>query len=161
MPNYSLDLSEFQDTEFHLIGVKTSIEDYHLAFLLNKYLETYFTRSENNLEFEIKNEKQSFSLFNFDDEHNYKEWNLISNKFIQSNINNQTNNLFSVTNYDFSTINYLIPEQKRFDYFIKITGGDDVSLCQKLIIKLKTIHQIDAVFEINPLELKSKDFLIF
>lgn len=161
MPTYSLDISDFIDTSFSLYGIKTSLEDYRLAYLLNKQLEIQFERAQNNLEFEIKNEKQSYSLFNFEDIYNYNDWFLISNKSAQTKSNNQVVNLFTPTNYNFDSIHYLIPERKSFDYFIKITGGVKNSLSKELIQKIKTIQLIDAVFEVNPEELKSKDFLIF
>lgn len=161
MPTYSLDLSDFLDTSFSLFGIKTSLEDYRLAYFLNKQLQTRFERAENNLEFELNGEKQSYSLFNFEDVYNYNDWFLISNKFSQTRTKNQVVNLFTPTNYNFDSINYLIPERKSFDFFLKISGGVKNSLNQKLIQKIKLIHLVDAVFEVKPEELKSKDFLIF
>ncbi|MDP2089669.1 MAG: IPExxxVDY family protein [Flavobacteriaceae bacterium] len=161
MPTYSLDLSDFLDTSFSLFGIKTSLEDYRLAYFLNKQLQTQFERTEKNLEFELNNEKQSYSLFNFEDVYNYNDWFLISNKFTQTNKNNQVADLFTQTNFNFDSINYLIPERKSFDYFIKITGGIKNSLNQELIQKIKSIDFIEAVFEVKPNELKSRDFLIF
>ena len=161
MPTYSLDLSDFLDTSFSLFGIKTSLEDYRLAYFLNKQLQTRFERAENNLEFELNSEKQSYSLFNFEDVYNYNDWFLISNKFSQTRTKNQVVNLFTPTNYNFDSINYLIPERKSFDFFLKISGGVKNSLNQKLIQKIKLIHLVDAVFEVKPEELKSKDFLIF
>ncbi|HEX5742295.1 MAG TPA: IPExxxVDY family protein, partial [Flavobacteriaceae bacterium] len=70
-------------------------------------------------------------------------------------------NLFTTTNYNFDSINYLIPERKSFDFFLKITGGVKHTFSKELIQNIKSIQQIEAVFEINPDELKSKDFLIF
>jgi hypothetical protein len=161
MPTYSLDISDFIDTSFSLFGIKTSLDDYRLAYFLNKQLKTRFEKTENNLEFEQNKKKQSFSLFNYEDIYNYNDWFLISNKFVQTSTNNQTVNLFTTTNYNFDSINYLIPERKSFDFFLKITGGVKHTLSKELIQNIKSIQQIEAVFEINPDELKSKDFLIF
>jgi hypothetical protein len=161
MPTYSLDLSDFIETSFSLFGIKTSLDDYRLAYFLNKHLKTRFEKTENNLEFELNNEKQSYSLFNYEDVYNYNDWFLISNKFIQTRTNNLTVNLFTTTNYNFNSINYLIPERKSFDFFLKITGGVKNTLSKELIQNIKSIQLIDAVFEVKPDELKSKEFLIF
>lgn len=161
MPTYSLDLSDITDTSFLLYGVKTSLEDYRLAYFLNKYLETKFERAEKNLTFDLNNIKHHYSLFNFEDTVNYNNWFLIANKFKQSSVNYQVDNLFTSTNYHFDSINYLIPERKSFDYFIKITGGIEAPKSLKLLRQIKSINLIEAVFEVKPEDLKSKDFLIF
>ncbi len=161
MPTYSLDFNDFTDTSFSLIGIKTPLEDYRLAYFLNKQLDTRFKRAEKNLEFEINNEQQSFSLFSYEDVYHYIDWFLIANKFSQTKTNNQVENLFTPTNFNFESINYLIPERKSFDYFLKITGGDINLSDQAFIQKIKSIHLVEAVFEVKPEDLKSKDFLIF
>ncbi len=161
MPTYSLDISDFNDASYTLLGITTSMVDYQLAYLLNRHLEIRFKRAEKNLEFEIKNNQLSFSIFNFDDQYNFMEWFLIANKFKQSETNINSNTLFSNTSYNFETTNYLIPERKKIDYFIKITGEIDTAFNDEIIQKIKSILPIEAVFEVNPYELKSKDFLIF
>lgn len=161
MPTYSIDFNEFIEPSFSLFGIKTILNDYRLAYFLNKQLKTKFEKTENNLEFELNNIKQYYSLFNYQDIYNYNDWFLISNKFIQSSKNNQTVNLFTTTNYNFESINYLIPERKSFDFFLKISGGIANTVSKELIQNIKSIQLIDAVFEVKPDELKSKDFLIF
>lgn len=161
MPKYNLEMSDFIDIDFSLIGITCSIEDYRLAYLLNKNLNTNFERSETNLEIEIKATKQSFSMFSYKNLHYFNDWYLIANKFFQTELINQPSNLFSATNYNVETINYLIPEQKKIDYFIKISGGIEPDYYQNLITTIKSIQQVEAVFKINPDELKSIDFLIF
>ncbi|MDO9260733.1 MAG: IPExxxVDY family protein [Flavobacteriaceae bacterium] len=161
MPTYSLDISDFSDTPFSLFGIKTPLEDYRLAYFLNKALLTQFKRAESNLEFETNNEKKSFSLFSFEDIYHYTAWFLIANKYKQTKTDHLVENLFTPTNFNFESINYLIPERKSFDYFLKIIGGEKNFNNRAFIQQLKSIHLVEAVFEIAPEELKSKDFLIF
>lgn len=161
MPKYNLEMSDFIDIDFSLIGITCSIEDYRLAYFLNKHLNTNFERKETNLEIEIKSTTQSFSLFSYKNLHYFNEWYLIANKFIQTQVINQPSSLFSTTNYNIETLSYLIPEQKKIDYFIKISGGIEPDYYQNLISTIKSIPQVEAVFKINAEELKSIDFLIF
>ena len=161
MPTYSLDISDFSNTSFSLFGIKTPLEDYRLAYFFNKQFQTRFERAAKNLEFESNNEKQSYSLFCFEDIYHFNDWFLIANKFTQTKTDNQVENLFTPTNFNFESINYLIPERKSFDYFLKITGQDNNFFNQDFIQKIKSIHLVEAVFEVKPDALKSKDFLIF
>ena len=58
-------------------------------------------------------------------------------------------------------ISYLIPEKKKVDYFIKITGlKDDVELSTTLL-NINKINNIMASYAIDPMDLKSRDNLIF
>lgn len=161
MPKYNLEMSDFIDIDFSLIGITCSIEDYRLAYLLNKHLNTNFERNETNLEIEIKSTQQSYALYGYKNTHYFNDWYLIANKFTQIHTVNQSSNLFSTTDYRVESISYLIPEQKKIDYFIKITGGIEPDYYQNLITTIKSIQQVEAVFKINPDELKSIDFLIF
>ncbi len=161
MPKYNLEMSDFIDIDFSLIGITCSIEDYRLAYFLNKNLNTNFKREETDLEIEIKASKHSFSIYSYKNLHYFNDWYLIANKYIKTEVVNQPSNLFSATNYNVETTNYLIPEQKKIDYFIKISGGIEADYYQNLITTIKSIQQVEAVFKINPDELKSIDFLIF
>ena len=73
MPVKKLILNDFFEEEnFSLIGVHSTIEDYRLAFLLNKSLDLRLTRQDRDID--NNNQKTNFSIFD----------NLLakSNKFI-------------------------------------------------------------------------------
>ena len=65
MQIYSLGLDDFYEDEYSLIGIHTALEDFKLAYLLNKNLNTNFCKSKEDLNFEEKQKKVSFSLFNY------------------------------------------------------------------------------------------------
>ncbi len=151
-----LELEELED--YSLIGIHTSEEDYRLAYLLNKNLNTSF--SKHHLHLDFKNNNAAFSIYEFFDESKQQDNFLISNKFIGNYTQVANANLFS-DNISYSTTIYLIPEKKRVDFFLKIEGGTLPDEIKKIVEKLNDIHQIITSYSINPSELKSKDFLIF
>lgn len=144
------------DVDYSLVGIHSTEEDYRLAFLLNKYLNTKLTRFKNNLDF--KNSNAEFPLFEFKDENNFINYYLINNKHKEFVKNKKNVGLFDG---NYSTISYLIPEKKKIDFFLKIEGCYQDSFINNLIEKLNAINQIITSYSIEPTTLKSKDHLIF
>ena len=64
MQIHSLGLEDFCEDEYSLIGIHTALEDFKLAYLLNKNLGTSFYKSREDLNFENQQKKASFSIFN-------------------------------------------------------------------------------------------------
>lgn len=154
MQVHALDLID----NFSLIGIHTSEEDYKLAYLLNKHLLTQFKKSSEYLDF--KNKKASFPIFKFIDKNKQLSSYLIPNKTIGKNSENTTENLFSKEEF-FSSTAYLIQEKKKIDYFLKIEGEITNVALNKTIEKINKIEQIITSYQIDPLRLASKDYLIF
>ena len=151
---FELDLGD----DYSLIGIHTSEEDYRLAFLLNQHLKTNFTNSKNQLDF--KNDVASFSVFEFINEQHQLTIHLIANKFVGNARQSTELNLFN-SEVQFSNISYLIPEKKNIDYFVKIEGDITNNELNKRIDTINKINQVITSYQINPAELKSKDYLIF
>lgn len=151
-----LELEEIVD--YTLIGIHTSEEDYRLAYLLNKNLNTSFSKS--NLHLDFKNNNATYSIYEFVDESKQQETYLISNKFIGNHTQIPNANLFS-DSISYSTTSYLIPEKKKVDFFLKIEGDTTPFEIKNILNKLNSIHQIITSYSINLSELKSKEFLIF
>jgi hypothetical protein len=59
------------------------------------------------------------------------------------------------------TKTYLIPEKKKVDFFIKVSGELGFDFVTKIIDKVKNIEQVITSYPIDKNTLKSKDFLIF
>ena len=49
MQIHALGFGDFCEDEYSLIGIHTALEDYKLAYLLNKNLNTHFSKSKKNL----------------------------------------------------------------------------------------------------------------
>jgi hypothetical protein len=144
------------EEEYSLIGIHTTLEDYKLAYLLNKYLGTRFYKSKKDLCLEKMKKRTSFSIFNFSNIEYDFEWFLISNS---SKKENQTTSKELLLTSETKT--YLIPEKKKVDFFIKITGNIQYSFVAKTVNKIKDIDQVITSYSVDKNTLKSKDFLIF
>jgi hypothetical protein len=156
MQIHALGLEDFCEEEYTLIGIHTALEDYKLAYLLNKNLKTQFFKSQSNLEFENDKNKASFSIYTFSSKKYDFDWFLIANSFKREN-QTESNELRLTT----ETKTYLIPEKKKVDFFIKVSGEVDFDFVLSTVRKIKNIEQIITAYSIDKNTLKSKDFLIF
>lgn len=153
MPVLEFDLEE---DDYSLIGIHSTEEDYRLAYLLNKNLNTKLVRLEDNLDF--KDSEAEFPLFEFKDENSFISYYLINNKHKMFVHNQENAGLFGG---NFTTISYLIPEKKKIDFFLKIEGSCGNSFILNLIERLNAINQIITSYSIETTKLKSKEHLIF
>lgn len=155
MQIHSLGFDSLCEDEYSLIGIHTTLEDYKLAYLLNKILGTGFSKSKKDLHIEELSKKTAFSLYNYSNLEYEFEWFLIANSSKREN-QTESNELLLTT----ETKTYLIPEKKKVDFFIKISGNVSYSFVVKTIDKIKTIDQVITSYSIDKNTLKSKDFLI-
>ena len=156
MQIHSLGFNDFYEDDFSLIGIHTTLEDYKLAYLLNKNLKINFIKSKENLNFEKTEKPSSFSIFNYYNKEYDSDWVLIANSSKREN-QTESNELLLTT----ETKIYLIPEKKKVDFFIKVSGELGVDFVTKIIDKVKNIEQVITSYPIDKNTLKSKDFLIF
>ncbi|APZ45820.1 hypothetical protein BW723_05700 [Polaribacter reichenbachii] len=148
--------SDLCEEEYSLIGIHTALEDFKLAYLLNNKLGTRFYKSKEELNFEINEKETSFSIFNFSNKKYDFEWFLIANSSKREN-QKESNELLLTS----ETKTYLIPEKKKVDFFIKVSGSLQYNFVEEIINKIKTIDQVITSYAIDKNKLKSKDFLIF
>ena len=144
------------EEEYYLIGIHTALEDFKLAYLLNKNLGTSFYKSKEDLSFEKTNKQTSFSIFNYSNKEYDFDWFLIANSSKREN-QTESNELLLTS----ETKTYLIPEKKKVDFFIKISGSLEYNFVAETIEKIKKIDQVITSYSIDKNTLKSKDFLIF
>ncbi len=144
------------DHDYALIGIHSILADYRMAFFLNNYLSIQLRRFKNDLDFESSN--CSFPLYKFEDETAFTSWSLIANKHVfTENVREGINNLFP----EETKISYLIPEKKKVDYFIKISGLKDEAELSTVLYSINKINNIMASYAVDPMDLKSRDNLIF
>ncbi|MHB0754871.1 IPExxxVDY family protein [Polaribacter sp. M15] len=155
MQIHSLGLNICEE-EYSLIGIHTTLEDYKLAYVLNKNLGTRFYKSKEDLSFGEMKKQASFSIFKYLNKKYDFEWFLIANSSKRENLT--VSNELLLTS---ETKTYLIPEKKKVDFFVKITGNINYSFFIETIQKIKKIDQIITSYSIDKNTLKSKDFLIF
>lgn len=144
------------DHNYTLIGIHSTLEDFRMAYFLNKNLNTNLKRFKNDLDFPSK--KCSFSLFIYENVSTFTSWSLIANKYVFINsVRSYDNNLFK----EESKTSFLISEKKQVDYFIKISGNIDQIFLQNILSKINNTQNIITSYSIDPYDLKSKDNLIF
>jgi hypothetical protein len=162
MAIHKLDLGEFDEIDYYLIAIHTSLEDYRLAFFINQILPINLSKSKSEIQINIKEGETNFSRFYYNDEESAITWNLIQNKneVIQYKKGN-TQNLFSNITMEVSTKVFLLPEFKKVDYFLKIENNDDAMNVSKLQIILNTIDSVSTVYIVDTNKIKSKNNLIF
>ncbi len=156
MQIHSLGLDILCDEEYSLIGIHTTLEDYKLAYLLNKNLGISFNKSKEDLSFEETHHKIFFSLFNFTNIADDFDWFLFANS---AKTESQTVSKELLLTSESKT--YLIPEKKKVDFFIKIAGVLPYSFLLETVDKIKIIDQIITSYLIDKNTLKSKEYLIF
>ncbi|HLF50761.1 IPExxxVDY family protein [Flavobacterium sp.] len=160
MAIHKLHFDEFDEVDYELIAIHTSLEDYRLAYFLNQKLPILLSKSENEIQINIKEGETHFSRYIFEDAEKDIYWNLIQNKnevTIHKKDNNQ--NLFANTSLEVSTKVYLLPELKKVDYFLKIENAE-IAL-EEIVSHLNTIDRISTVYAVDSHQIKSKNNLIF
>ncbi|TDE03955.1 IPExxxVDY family protein [Flavobacterium sandaracinum] len=162
MAIHKLDLDEFDEIDYYLFAIHTSLEDYRLAFFINQKLPVNLSKSENEIQINIKEGQTNFSRFYYNDETSSISWNLIQNKneVIQYKKGN-TQNLFSNVTLEVATKVFLLPEFKKVDYFLKIEKDNDTMDISKIQLLLNTIDSISTVYKVETNQIKSKNNLIF
>ncbi|WP_299059141.1 IPExxxVDY family protein [uncultured Polaribacter sp.] len=149
-------MDDFSKEEYSLIGIHSTLEDYKLAYLLNKNLNTRFCKTKEDLEFIIEKKNASFSVYNYENLEYHIDWLLIANSYREEN--QTVSNQLLLTS---ETKTHLIPEKKKVDFFIKIYGEFENEFVLKTINKIKSIDNVITAYSIDKNTLKSKDFLIF
>jgi len=162
MATLKLLIDEFEENDFHLLAIHTSLEDFRLAYFLNQKLQ--LNLNKNNDEIKIKNKEGNtfFSRFTFEDIKNDVFWNLIENENeITLKQNNTNQGLFAESENSFITKDFLIPEYKKVNFFLKIDAPKESAVPTEIVTLIKSIDRVSTVYFIATENIKSKNNLIF
>lgn len=157
MAVHKLQIDDFISTDYELIAIHCSVEDYRLAYFLNRTLALQLYKNRISIELRNKNGKSCFEHFMYDDEKNDVCWHLVSNKSVIDATANNAVGLFE----NITSTSYLVPEFKTADYILKIENVDTIFNLKKTITQIKKIPFIPLVYKIEQDKLKSKNNLIF
>ena len=157
MAIHKIQINDFISDDYELIAVHSSLDDYKLAYMLNKELGVQLSKNLAYVEIAKKKKKSAFSNYIFDDEKNDVVWTLIENKTTIINSNKQTTSLFEQVDI---TV-FLLPEFKKADYLIKIENIDYGFDSESIIEKIQEIKNVTTAYAIDITNLKSKNNLIF
>jgi RecG-like helicase len=161
MAIHKLHLEDFDQVDYDLIAIHTSLEDYKLAFKLNQNLAIALSKNDVEIPVKIKENVSFFSRFTFEDEEKMMVWDLIQNKQeIELPVKTINFNLFENKNINITTRVSLVSELKKVDYFLKIEHDSHCKIAE-IISNISKIDSISTVYEINANKIKSKNNLIF
>jgi len=129
------------DLDFVLIAVTTSLKDYRICYLINKYLNYNFVKTDDlQVEMAQNSGPVLFSKYIYSWESTETDFYFIANK---------------------GSDGYLVPEMRKTDYFLMIKNYIDEEDVENLISALNKIPEIVAAVKIEPKKIKSRENLLF
>jgi len=159
MLSHKLMLDEVEE-DYLLLAIHSSLEEYKIAYYLNRHLQINFSRARQDLDFNHGAVQALYPLYLFKEPAKYRTYYLIRNKFagpVKKVIS--SGSLF--TEEEVSSKNsYLIPEHKDVDYFLKIDEDIDAPDLEKMINQIASIPNIQTIYEVDHTQLKSRNNLI-
>lgn len=155
-------LEDALDYDFTVIAIHCSLEDYRLAFMINKHLGLQLKRSPLDIDYKIDCFNALFPLYSFEDQRNYLNYSLAANKCKIPALETQSDSdLFAESvQKNYRTL-YLLQEIKRADYLLKIEADSGIVPQAVLVGRLNKIPQIVTAYQVDVTSLKSKKNLIF
>ena len=159
MALHKLQVDDFYDASFSLLAIHCRLEDYRLAYLLNKHLDIQLARKDQDLDYHYT--AASFPIYEWENESHYTTWNLVSNSCVKMEDALQSSgSLFNERNQITKTY-HLLPELNKVDYLMKISN-ENQNYNERLILeKIQSIPQVITTYSIDNYKIKSKDNLIF
>jgi len=162
MAVHKLHIEEYDEIDYLLIAIHTSLEDFRLAYFINKNLPISLKKSNFNIHIFNKDGETQFSRFIFEDKKTSVSWDLIQNRNdILLSPQKVNQGLFAESKSKFSRKTYLLPEFKTVDYFLKIDNDDLYIDVSKITRQIKKIERISTVYSVDVEKIKSKNNLIF
>lgn len=156
---HKLQVDDFYDASFTLLAIHCRLEDYRLAYLLNRKLEISLQRKEHDLDY--KYFAATYSIYEWENVEQYTTWNLISNVCKKEEDALQSSGSLFTTNSTMLKTYHLIPELKKVDFFIKIDNDDQFFNDKDILNKIQEIPQVITAYSVDAEQIKSKDHLIF
>lgn len=161
MPAHKLVLEDVFEQSFKLLAIHSSVEEYKLAFLLNKHLGLKLARERKDIDFQRQRLRVLFAHFTFADESKFYRYHLVGNisKGAQPSTE-KVHSLFGEEQIGHKRT-YLLPEFKQVDFFLKIEDEQD-TVPEKIVLeKIKGIPQVSTAYFIDFHQIKEKENLIF
>ena len=156
---HKLNLDSFDDAPYSLIALHTSLEDYHLAYLINEKLPILLSRNIEDIHLTSPNGDSYFSRFSYENLEYDSIWDLIQNK-TSMDLGTISDSLKSTSDlFEVSTASYLLSEFRKVDYFLRIQNYEEH--IDAIISTLNNIPRIESIYLIHEDQIKSKNNLIF
>lgn len=159
MATHKLLLDDDLGYDFLLIAIHTSLEAYHIAFLLNKNLGLQLARKPSDLSVNKEKYRADFSLFEYENQHDYVTYHFFNNKSTTV-LKDVDQGLFYNEN-GIAVSNLFINELPKVDFFLKVYDEDNAFAKTKILKQINDIPQIVTAYSVNIDQLKAKQNLIF
>jgi hypothetical protein len=128
------------DFDFLLAGLATPLQDYRLAWWVNKVLHKELSRVDDLVVTDPESRQQtSFARFDYPEELTRTVFHLLQNRQGSA---------------------YLMPELKEMDYLLMIKGSYYRTKQASILKKLRGIEQMQAAVFIIPATLRSRNHLV-
>jgi hypothetical protein len=162
MAIHKLNFGEFDEIDYCLFAIHTSLEDYRLAYYINQKLHLKLNKSLIDIQILIKEGETHFSRFQYFEKGKEISWDLIQNKNeVVQEQKEENQSLFSNVNLEVITKVYMLPEFKKVDYFLKIENSDESLNLLKIQNALNLIDNVTTSYIVDSTKIKSKNNLIF
>jgi hypothetical protein len=161
MAIHKLMIDDFDEADYMLIAIHSSLEDYRLAYFVNRELELRLEKCPKDIGFKHKQTTAFFSRFIFEDTANDIAWNLIQNKNSVNSTLMGSASLFTQAGLSVTTSSYFIPELKTVDFILKVDNIDEYQSTETIVTSLLDVKHIATAYTIDHYKLKSKNNLIF
>nr|WP_321233754.1 IPExxxVDY family protein [uncultured Psychroserpens sp.] len=159
MALHKLLVDDFYDASFSLLAIHCRLEDYRLAYLLNKHLALNLERKPQDLDYNYF--AASFSIYEWENTKFDTVWNLVSNICKKEEAALQSSgSLFENATTVTRTFN-LLPEFKAVDYLLKVSNEHRNFNEKHILNKIQAIPQVITTYTVDVDQIKSKDHLIF
>ena len=150
---------EQESVQYYLFAIHSVLIDYRLAFFLNKHLNVELKRTSKDLD--ISGQDGLYSVFEYEDQDNLLNWNLISN-CSNTNVKIKIKESLLFKNTEIEQKKYkLMNELSQVDFFLKIEYHTSSINIKKIIKSIKEIPNIMSVYNINLKNIKNKETLNF
>ena len=154
-----LKLNPFQSSEnFHCFSIFSSLEDFRMAYFINKTFNINLERKKIDIHENHKN--AHFSQYEFLDETNFWTWRLINNKAEATYEDKTLSSSLFQNNYNMNVNVSLFDELKDTDYFLFIENILSEKFVSKVLNKLLEIEGL-IMAQVSTKSLKNKENLIF
>ncbi|MEN8816047.1 MAG: IPExxxVDY family protein [Nonlabens sp.] len=152
---------EVEEEPYILIAIHSTTEPYRMAYMINKYLQVSFSRTNTDQDVLQQAYTANYPVYKYFNKEENAAFYLIPNKFW--GISNQENAMTGLFDSTDSKIvkTLLIKEYGTVDFLLKIEKDENHFPLKKLINTLGEIPQIISAYQIDTFKIKQQDYLIF
>jgi hypothetical protein len=148
------------EEDYHLLALHSSLEEYKIAFFLNKFLQIGLKRASVDVDFNHGEIQAQYPLYTFKEPEKYRAYHLLKNKYKGEVKKVISSGSLFVEEEMAPQITYLIPEFRDVDYFLKIEEDLEARDVNALVAKLISIPNVITAYTVDVDQLKSKNNLI-